>query len=114
MFGKHHWFVKKRYGWGLSPISWQGWFYSAVWCAVMILPFTLMLWLGLVPQAGIWLVASIGVLVWDVKEILGEMAPAGPGQPAESQELEDELFVIDENETESERFYTRNYDLEIR
>ena len=113
MFGKHHWFVKKRFGWGLSPVTWQGWSYTAIWCAVMIAPFLVLLRLGLLPQAGIWLVASMGVLVWDVKEILGEMNTGlvADGEPTNSDE---DVFVIDENETESERFYTRNYDLEIR
>ena len=113
MFGKPHWFVKKRFGWGLTPVTWQGWCYTAIWCAVLLLPFLLLLGLSLVPQAGIWLAAAVGVLIWDVKEIRGEMEGtlAGDAEPKSSQE---DLFVIDENETESERFYTRKYDMEIR
>jgi hypothetical protein len=30
------WFGPKRYGWGLTPTSWQGWLLTAVFVAVVI------------------------------------------------------------------------------
>ncbi len=39
MFGKPEWFRPKSFGWGLTPITWQGWLYTAAWSAVMIVPF---------------------------------------------------------------------------
>ena len=29
MFGKPNWFRPKTFGWGLTPITWQGWAYTA-------------------------------------------------------------------------------------
>jgi hypothetical protein len=36
------WFGPKRYGWGLTPVSWQGWLLTAVYVAgVIVLAVTL-------------------------------------------------------------------------
>ena len=36
------WFGRKRYGWGLTPISWQGWALTAAYIAIaVVLGFTL-------------------------------------------------------------------------
>ena len=32
---KKPWFGAKRYGYGLSPVSWEGWAVTAVWVAAM-------------------------------------------------------------------------------
>lgn len=29
MIGKPEWFKKKKFGWGLTPVTWQGWVYVA-------------------------------------------------------------------------------------
>lgn len=34
--GQGYWFGRKRFGWGISPTSWQGWASIAVYCALMI------------------------------------------------------------------------------
>ena len=43
MFGKPQWFRPKAIGWGLTPISWQGWAYTALWSAAIAGPFLLLL-----------------------------------------------------------------------
>ena len=49
MFGKPHWFRPKRFGWGLTPVTWQGWVYVLVWIAVLLGAYLLLL-----TQVGIW------------------------------------------------------------
>ena len=73
MFGKPDWFRKKRFGWGLSPKTWQGWIYALVWCVVLVGPFHLLLWSRGIVEAMIWLSAAIGALTWDVRLIIKEM-----------------------------------------
>lgn len=33
---KHIWFRAKRYGWGWTPATWQGWLILAVWTIVFV------------------------------------------------------------------------------
>ena len=73
MFGKPHWFRPKTFGWGLTPITWQGWVYTLGWCLLLIGPFNLLLLRGQSVEAVVWLVAAIGLLVWDVYGILRAM-----------------------------------------
>ena len=35
--GKKYWFVPKNYGWGLMPISWQGWVAVLVYIGLVLL-----------------------------------------------------------------------------
>jgi hypothetical protein len=38
MFGKPQWFVRRKYlGWGLMPVTWQGWAYMLVLVAPIVL-----------------------------------------------------------------------------
>ena len=30
------WFGRKRFGWGLRPISWQGWLLTIVYVAILV------------------------------------------------------------------------------
>jgi hypothetical protein len=57
----------------------------------------------------IWLAATGGLAYWEAK-LLRDALCAKPrgGAP------EDDILVIDENETESARFATRHYDLRFR
>jgi len=73
MFGKPEWFRPKRFGWGLTPITWQGWVYTAIWSLVMIVPFLLLLLRSQSPEAMLWLTATIALLLWDVYLILRAM-----------------------------------------
>lgn len=37
MIGKKDWFVRKTFGWGITPVTWQGWVYTLVFVAGIIL-----------------------------------------------------------------------------
>ncbi len=103
MFGKPQWFKRKVFGWGLTPVSWQGWVYTLVWVLVMTGPFTFFISSEKVIEAMVWIVASIGALVWDVKKTLDAM----------EQEDRKNLFFIDEDQKDA-KVAARNYDLQVR
>jgi len=103
MFGKPDWFKKKRLGWGIIPICRQGWSYTALWVGVLVLPFLLLIGEHLVVESLVWLTAAMGALVWDVRQILAAMRPA-----------DEDVLYIDETETLSEQFATRNFDFRLR
>lgn len=99
MFGNPTWFRKKTVGWGLVPVSWQGWTYSAAWSAFIGTPFLTLVSHGKGLESAVWLAFSIGTLVWDVRQIRREMS-------------DDEVeFVMDDRPQE---VATRNYDLQLR
>lgn len=104
MFGKPDWFKKKEIGWGITPICWQGWSYTATWIAVLIVPFLVLIGQHLMVESLLWLTAAMGVLVWDVRQILIMMRPVA----------EDDVLYIDDTETLSEQFTTRNFDFRLR
>lgn len=81
MFGKPHWFREKQLGWGLVPIRWQGWAYTAAWAAAIGLPFILLVDRHQGLEAIVWMAASLGVLVWDVREILKAMRAVPQEEP---------------------------------
>ena len=89
MFGKPQWFRPKRFGWGLTPITWQGWVYALVAAGLLALPFVFLVSRGQAIEAVIWLSAGIAVLVWDAKQILTALGHTGgccrrtPAPPAE-------------------------------
>jgi hypothetical protein len=66
VFGKPHWFRVKTIGWGLVPIRWQGWAYTASWIAVITLPFVLFLARHQSLEAMAWLTLAVGGLTYDV------------------------------------------------
>lgn len=104
MFGKPDWFETKRNRWGISPVCWQGWSYTAAWAGILILPFLMLIGDRLVIESLIWLTAAMGAFVWDVRQILAAIRPV----------VKDDVLYIDETETLSEQFATRNYDFRLR
>lgn len=76
MFGKSVWFRAKATRWGLHPITWQGWAYSLGWIGVIAAPFAALVSRHQVPEALIWLTASLGTFAWDVRGIRRELQPA--------------------------------------
>ena len=104
MFGKPDWFKKEQRGWGVTPLCWQGWGYTATWIGVLIVPFLLLAGEGLMLESLIWLTAATGAFVWDVRQILGAMSPVA----------DEDVLYIDETETLSEQFATRNFDFRLR
>ena len=103
MFGKPQWFKRKKIGWGLTPVSWQGWLYTAVWSAVLLLPMLALVVRNQAPEAVIWLICSSVALVWDVRQTMQEM----------EREERKHLLFIGEEETE-EPVDTQNFELRQR
>lgn len=66
MFGQSSWFREKEMGWGLVPVTWQGWVYVVLWCAVLTGPFVLLLADEKPWEATIWLLLAVAVLLFDV------------------------------------------------
>jgi hypothetical protein len=114
MFGKPEWFRDKKVGWGLSPVSWQGWLYTTIWGAVIAGPFAFLL---IRPgpdietsyrlvSAGVWLVATLGGLVWDVWQI--KRARNAPPVAAKKEPV---LYIGDDD---GSSLSTKNLDLQLR
>ena len=104
MFGNPSWFRAKRVGWGLVPVSWQGWVYTVVWSGALVLPFLILLSIARVPEALIWLTASIAALCWDVAQVRREM----------EKRVDVEVEFVDEPSHEASHIATRHFDLRLR
>ena len=104
MFGKPDWFMKQRLCWGITPICWQGWSYTTIWVGILIVPFLVLIGEHLVVESLLWLIAAMSTLVWDVRQILTAMRSVAAG----------EVFSIDDTETLSEQFATRDFEFRLR
>ena len=109
MFGNPEWFRERKVGWGLAPITWQGWAYTASWASVLCLPFLALMLRHQVLESLIWLAATSGVLVWDVRDVLKAKRPAPP--PVE--EAGEEPFYIGD-EPDPDSVATRRFNLQLR
>ena len=123
MFGKPEWFVPLRVGWGLTPVTRQGWIYALSWAAVIGIPFILLLLSNGAVHAAIWLGVMIAALVVDVAAILRAInapepvdaevaAESAPDTAAETEE-DDVLMIMDEEETRSDRLQTGRFDMRV-
>jgi hypothetical protein len=114
MFGKPEWFRDKKVGWGLNPITWQGWVYTAVWGAAIAGPFAVLLarpdpTIAMdyrLASAGLWLIVSLAGLVWDVWQI--KRARNAPPVAAKKEPV---LYIGDED---ARAVSTKNLDLQLR
>lgn len=105
MFGKPEWFVPKRFGWGLTPITWQGWAYAIAWVAVIAAPFVVLLIGRGVFEAMIWMVVMVGFLFMDVHMILRSMKRL---------EEEKEVFrIMDDEETRHDEAKTAKFEMRV-
>ena len=104
MFGKPHWFIKKKIGWGLTPVTWQGWVYTAAWALIIGGPFALLVNSTLVPEAVVWMVASSGTLLWDVRQIM---------RAKQQKNDKTDVFYIGDDAPDGQ-VATRNYKMELR
>jgi len=80
MFGKPQWFRPKSFGWGLTPITWEGWVYTLVWAVVLLGPFLWLLWRAGIRTASIVETGLIVVLLVDTWQILRAMKTRGRGE----------------------------------
>jgi hypothetical protein len=114
MFGKPQWFRPKAIGWGLVPISWKGWAYTALWAAAISGPFVLLLGSGKAAEAFIWMGLGLGGLVYDVRQILLAMNPPKPAvAPVAAKADDNVLYIMDDSQTH-ERVAPRGYRLQTR
>lgn len=84
MFGKPNWFRAKRIGWGLIPIRWQGWVYSAGWVGAIGLPFVLLMLRHQPLEATAWLGLAVSTLTYDVWQILRALNAPATSRPADA------------------------------
>ena len=110
MFGKPQWFRPKSIGFGVVPVSWQGWLYTGGWLGAVGLPFLLLLsrWQPL--EAGAWLVLSLGALSYDVWQIRRALlTPVASAPPKTDDNV---LYILDSQP--GQQAATRNYNLQVR
>ena len=114
MFGKPQWFRPKTFGWGLVPISWQGWLYAATWTGAIGLPFLLLIGRHQALEAMAWMGLSVTALTYDVWHILRSFrAPAASGSAAAASRSDDKvLYIMDSRPGQA--VATRNYHLQVR
>lgn len=115
MFGKPQWFRPKRFGWGLVPITWQGWLYSAGWLGTIMLPFLVLTGRQQPLEAGAWMTATIAALSYDVWQIMrGYRSPAAAtaGNEAAAKADDGVLYILDS--CPSQPVTTRNFNLQVR
>jgi hypothetical protein len=105
MFGKPDWFVPKKFGWGLTPVTWQGWVYAFGWALAIVLPFNLLMFTRGWPEAMLWMAAMIAFVVFDVKLILRAMK-----RRDEDKEL---LHIMDDKETRREEAQTNKFQMHV-
>ncbi len=73
MFGKPQWFRPKTVGWGLTPVTWQGWGFTLAWVLVILLPFWALALRLQWPEALLWVGVAIGLLCLEVRQILQQI-----------------------------------------
>jgi len=115
MFGKPQWFRPKAIGWGLTPITWQGWGYTAFWAAAIAGPFVLLLSSVGPIESFVWMGLGLGALVYDVRQILLAMNPskASPATAAAAKPDDNVLYIMDDSQTHP-RVATRGFNLQAR
>jgi hypothetical protein len=120
MFGKPEWFRPKRIGWGLVPITWQGWAYTAGWVLVIAAPFWVLTERHQPVEATTWLLFGIAALVYDVREILrGIRNPAAATSATAvnsgpAPQKDDSILYIHDSAVATAPVATRNYRLRLK
>ena len=80
MFRKAAWFRPKRFGWGIFPISWQGWVYTMVWALALIIA-ALATTLAEMWFWGTFVFTAVLIfMIRDIKKILDEIAQSNTRQ----------------------------------
>jgi hypothetical protein len=115
MFGRSEWFRPKRIGWGLVPITWQGWLYSAGWVGAIMLPFLLLTGRQQPTEASVWMAIACGLLAYDVRQILrsysGSSDAATPAVATGAQG-DNILYILDSQPGQA--VATRKFNLQVR
>jgi len=117
MFGSPHWFRPKTLGFGLIPIRWQGWAYTAAWSSAIGLPFLVLVGRQQVFEALVWVGLSLSALTYDVWHILRAFrqphgSSGGPAAGRPSPRDDKVLYILDSQP--GQPVATRNYNLHVR
>jgi hypothetical protein len=115
MFGRPQWFRPKTIGWGLVPITWQGWLYTGAWTGTMVLPFLLLLGRHQPVEAMAWMVLTTGALVgdvWQILKVIREPNRSGPATTSPAKPTDNVLYIMDSQPCQAAA--TRNYHLQVR
>jgi hypothetical protein len=117
MFGKPQWFRPKTFGWGLVPITWQGWIYAAAWVGAVALPFLLLIGRHQPLEALVWMGLSVSALTCDVWHILRAIrgprsGSSGAAATASAKSDDNVLYIMDSRP--GQPVATRNYNLQVR
>ena len=119
MFGKPAWFRPKKFGWGIVPITWQGWAYTAAWCAAIATPYILLEQRHQSLESLVWVGFGIGALVFDVRQILlamqgGATTKLQPLPVAARPQPDDGILYILDHGPAAAPVATRNYNLQLK
>jgi len=116
MFGKPQWFRPKAFGWGLVPITWQGWTYTAAWAGAIGLPFVLLVGRHQGLEAMAWLGLSAGAMAYEARQLLrsfGVSPAASPAAAGGVTKSDDNVLYIADSRP-GQGVATRNYHLQVR
>src|SRR5262249_25784897 len=116
MFGKPQWFRPKAFGWGLVPITWQGWTYAAAWAGAIGLALILLVGRHQGLEAMAWLGLSAGALVFEARQLLrsfGVPSTASPVAAGGVAKSDDNVLYITDS-CPGQAVATRNYQLQVR
>lgn len=102
MFGKPQWYRIHENGRRLVANCLRGKLHNWAWRFAISLPALALLVTGRFPEAFVWGVASLVAKAFNTRELRRQIHAA---------HKQDELFVIDENETLSAEFATQGYHL---
>lgn len=116
MFGNPQWFRLKTLGWGLHPVSWQGWAYVGGWLSVMLMPYVYFLSHRQWTEGFVWLGALGGAMLYDVWVIVGAIKQAGKPKAeataAPAAKKSDVLYIGDD--PSPSEVATKQYDLRLQ
>lgn len=118
MFGNPQWFRPKAIGYGVTPVRWQGWAYTAAWIGVIAAPFLLLLVREQFAESFAWLAVTMGALVYDVRDILKQLrqcSQASSAAPITAEAIgpERDVLYIGDNEPATSHA-TRNYAFRVK
>lgn len=113
MFGKPSWFRPKAIGYGLKPVTWQGWVYSLAWAGVLLVPFWALLMRHQIVEALAWLGCSVAALGYDVWQIRRGMIPPVVRERPVARHANDGIWFLAE-ENAGTPVATRNYHLKLK
>src|ERR1700704_1112413 len=106
MFGKPNWFRPKTFGWGLVPITWQGWAYTLAWGGLLVLPFWGLILRHQVVEGLAWIGCGTRLFCFDVRSRLRAMKPP---VLSNSKQQDDVLYIGPESG--AAELATRKYDM---